>query len=219
MTDFENDQNPIVLAKRGRRWLSLREASDFLGIHYTTLRAWADRGEIRTFRTPGGHRRFDIVDLQRFLEERITQPATVDVDTMVDSAVGQARQAIAKLPSEQSTWRREVDEHTRQMTRERGRQLFALAINFVMRTGQRSTLLKDGRALGREYGAEAARNNVSLAETGRAVQFFRRQLLEAVRRDESLDPEDVHIRKLLAQFLDEVLYAVLEGYESVLAGK
>lgn len=41
-----------------RRWLTLKDASDVLGIHYTTLRTWADNGDIPVFRTPGGHRRF-----------------------------------------------------------------------------------------------------------------------------------------------------------------
>lgn len=49
-----------VRAKRpvAREWISLHEASDQLGISATTLRRWADAGMIRTFVTPGGHRRF-----------------------------------------------------------------------------------------------------------------------------------------------------------------
>lgn len=41
-----------------REWISLHEASELLGISATTLRRWADAGTIRTFVTPGGHRRF-----------------------------------------------------------------------------------------------------------------------------------------------------------------
>ncbi|HEY8840462.1 MAG TPA: MerR family DNA-binding transcriptional regulator, partial [Candidatus Dormibacteraeota bacterium] len=37
-------------------WLSITEASKRLNIHPATLRDWSDRGKIRTFRTPGGHR-------------------------------------------------------------------------------------------------------------------------------------------------------------------
>ena len=57
------------------RWLTLKDASAFLGVHYTTVRNWADRGEIRVFRTPGGHRRFSVEDLRAFLEERVSQRA------------------------------------------------------------------------------------------------------------------------------------------------
>ncbi|MCB0134891.1 MAG: helix-turn-helix domain-containing protein, partial [Caldilineaceae bacterium] len=39
-----------VIAVKGK-WLTLKEASAFLGVHFTTLRGWADRGEIPVFRT------------------------------------------------------------------------------------------------------------------------------------------------------------------------
>lgn len=193
-------------------WLTLSEASDLLGIHQTTLRAWADKGEIPVFRTPGGHRRFRLADLRAFLQERASQgPSTTNaVDSAVEHALTRVRQEIANMPG---AWRTELDESTREINRERGRRLFALALNFVMRPEQHGDILNAGRDLGRQYGQEAAQQGVSLVETGRTVQFFRRQLLESVRREESLDPGDMQIRQAIAQFLDEVLYAVLEGYE------
>ena len=57
---------------------------------------------------------------------------------------------------------------------------------------------------------------MNLAETGRAVQFFRNQLALALHhnaRSDGLDADDVRIQQLLNRFLDEVLYAVLDGYE------
>lgn len=197
-------------------WLTLGEASSVLGIHPSTLRTWADGGELPVFRTPGGHRRFRLADLRTFLQERASQGPLANVDGIMDQALGRVRREIANVSIVPGSWRTELDDQARETNRERGRRLFALALNFVMRPQQRQALLDDGRALGREYGRAAARSGVSLAETGRAVQFFRRQLLEAVRRDESLDAEDVEIRQILAAFLDEVLYAVLEGYESAL---
>jgi excisionase family DNA binding protein len=193
-------------------WLTLREASDLLGVHQTTLRAWADKGEIPVFRTPGGHRRFRMADLRAFLQARASQgPSTTNiVDSAVEHALTRVRQEIANMPG---AWRSELDENRREINRERGRRLFALALNYVMRPEQRGEILNSSRDLGRQYGREAAQQGVSLAETGRTVQFFRRQLLESVRRDESLDPGDMQIRQTIAQFLDEVLYAVLEGYE------
>src|SRR4030088_3698312 len=38
--------------------LSLGKASRLLGITPATLRRWSDQGEVATFVTPGGHRRF-----------------------------------------------------------------------------------------------------------------------------------------------------------------
>ena len=40
------------------RWLTLSQAAQELGVHLTTLRRWADNGDIPVMLTPGGHRRF-----------------------------------------------------------------------------------------------------------------------------------------------------------------
>jgi len=202
-----------------RQWLTLKDASDVLGIHYTTLRTWADNGDIPVFRTPGGHRRFQLGDLRRFLESRVSQSQLANVDGLMAFALSHVRQEISKLPATEGGWRAELTPESVETNRERGRRLFALALNYLIRPEQRARLLEDGRVIGREYGVEAAHSNLSLAETGRAVQFFRRQLLEVVRREETLDAEDVQIRQLIAQYLDEVLYAVLDGYEQSLLAK
>jgi hypothetical protein len=70
--------------------------------------------------------------------------------------------------------------------------------------------------LGLEYGWEAAQSGVGLAETGKAVQFFRSQLVEAVQHQEGAalpDADDLRVQRLIDLFLDEVLYSVLDGYE------
>jgi len=207
-------------ATRGnRQWLTLKAASQFLGIHYTTLCTWAYNGDIPVFRTPGGHRRFRLADLRRFLESRASQGRLANVDGLMAAALSQVRQEIDNVPATPGGWRTEVFDGNIERSRERGQKLFALALNYLIRPEQRERLLADGRAIGWEYGVKAARSNLSLAETGRAVQFFRRQLLDVVRRDEVLDAEDVQIRQLIAQYLDEVLYAVLDGYEkTIVAG-
>ena len=86
----------------------------------------------------------------------------------------------------------------------------------VLKPNQRPRLLAEGQQLGREYGKEAALTQIGLTETGRAVQFFRSQLAQVLRSSENpriLDSDDVRVRQLIDQFLDEVLYAVLQGYE------
>lgn len=202
--------------KQSRRWLSLKGASQFLGVHYTTLRNWADKGEIRVFRTPGGHRRFSVADLRRFLDERVGHAVVADSDALVSIAVGRVREEIQRITQDELTWHHPLDDVARDIRRQRGRQLFSLAIAYVLKPNQRPRLLVEGQQLGQEYGREAALSQIGLTETGRAVQFFRSQLAQVLRSGENpriLDAEDVRVRHLIDQFLDEVLYAVLEGYE------
>lgn len=199
-----------------QQWLTLKEASEFLGIHFTTLRHWADGGNIRVFRTPGGHRRFSAADLRRFLEERVINSPTSDETALIETAVDLARYEIKNTPHDQLRWHYKLNEAANHDRQKRGRQLFALAISFVLKPTQRTQILEDGRKLGWEYGQEASTSGVSLVAAGRAVRFFRSQLIEAMRHEENsnhLDADDVRVQRLLDQFLDEVLFAVLERYE------
>lgn len=211
-----SDSESTQLSPPGRgHWLSLKEASELLGIHFTTLRKWADEGEIRVFRTPGGHRRFSVVDLRRFLEARASAEAPSDAEALVDAAVGQVRAAIEQIRHEHTKWAELVTEQERDEVRQRGRRLFSLAIGYVVKPAQREQLLAEGRRLGYEYGVEAALGDVPLVEAGRAVQFFRSQLSKVVRADNSygLDADDMRIQAAIDHFIDEVLYSVLSGYE------
>jgi excisionase family DNA binding protein len=214
-----NSKSSLVAQTASVQWLSLKEASDLLGVHFTTLRKWSDEGEIRVFRTPGGHRRFSITDLRRFLEDRVKHDVPADAEAFVDAAVGQVRAEIEKLREEHMAWAQSLTESARDHTRQRGRQLFSLAIAYVVKPSQRDRLLIEGQQLGFEYGEDAATVGMPLVETGRAVQFFRSQLSKAVRAENShgLDADDLRIQGAIDHFLDEVLYAVLSGYEHQLS--
>ena len=50
---MEATQTPVC-----EEWLTLSEACALVGVSPATLRRWSDNGDIRTFTTPGGHRRF-----------------------------------------------------------------------------------------------------------------------------------------------------------------
>jgi excisionase family DNA binding protein len=49
-------------------WLTLGQAARFLGVAQSTIRKWSDNGQVPTFYTPGGHRRYRRADLNAFLD-------------------------------------------------------------------------------------------------------------------------------------------------------
>lgn len=218
--DNQVEGSPLFSEKQhmseAQQWLTLKQASEFLGIHFTTLRVWADQGDIPVFRTPGGHRRFSLADLRRFLDQRSGQAAVINSGDLVDAALAHVRTEMERIPVDEMSWRTDIDEDMRELKRAQGRQLFALAVAYVVKSGQRERILADGRAHGFEYGQQAACSAVSLSETGRAVQFFRNHLVLALsehQASEGLDADDVRIQQLVNRFVDEVLFAVLDGYE------
>ena len=55
--------------------LKPREAAKALGISYPTLKQWIYHGKLRTVKTPGGHHRVPVSELERWLPRAKESPA------------------------------------------------------------------------------------------------------------------------------------------------
>ena len=55
--------------------LTTNEAADILGFARTSVINWVEKGELKSFLTPGGHRRFEMEDILAFAEKRGIQIA------------------------------------------------------------------------------------------------------------------------------------------------
>jgi hypothetical protein len=101
--------------------------------------------------------------------------------------------------------------------RKSGRRLLGLAIQFTSRSSGREAILDEARSIGREYGRDAAERGLSLVDTTQALMFFREALISGARPGLSTrgeyDAEDVHIHRSLRQFLDQVFFAAMDGFE------
>jgi excisionase family DNA binding protein len=206
------------MSMHAKEWLSLTETSELLGVHPTTVRRWADAGEIPCFRTPGGHRRFRTTELAAWMERSKEVPA-LPSDALVQTAVGYTRQEMAEQRVHSQAWYLAFSqEEDRQQMRDTGRRLFGLAVQYMGRTHNHEPILQEGRRIGQFYGQECARCGMGLVDTMRALFFFRESLIRAARPGQvskgQYDEEDVRIHRRLRQFLDEVMYACLAGYES-----
>jgi excisionase family DNA binding protein len=68
-----------------RKFVSIKEASQILGVHSETLRRWERTGKIKCERTPGGKRRFLLADIQTF------NPLGINKEALKRMTVGYAR--------------------------------------------------------------------------------------------------------------------------------
>jgi excisionase family DNA binding protein len=207
------------MSKDQQAWLSLSEASEQLGVHPTTLRRWADAGQIPCFRTPGGHRRFRNSDLAAWMQGQRGTDLVPQPEALVQSAVGFARQEMAEHGVSRESWYTAFElEEDRQQMRDTGRRLFGLAIQYMSRTRNHESILKEGQRIGSFYGQASAQHGVSLVDMVRALFFFRESLLRAARPGQAnpgqYDAEDVRIHRQLRYFMDEVMYACLASYEA-----
>ena len=58
--------NPIRNSPLG---LSTSQAAEALGVSLGTIRRWSDMGHLKSYRTPGGQRRFSTEQIEEFLEK------------------------------------------------------------------------------------------------------------------------------------------------------
>ncbi len=201
--------------KPGEGWLSLGRACQVLGVNVTTLRRWADEGRVRTFRTPGGHRRFAEADIRALLASPDTPGDAIGA--MGDIALARIRRRLQGRQVTAAPWRQEMDESVRQRMRPLGRRLIALADEHLAARRGKARLIEEARALGHEYGLELAAGGLPLSTTVEAFAFFRRSLEETVAQlaaRHNLTPDRaVEAHDHIAQVADTVLIAITRAYE------
>jgi len=57
----------------GEDWLRLSEAAHALGVSLNTVRRWSDSGQLASYRSPGGHRRFRRTDVDKLIRGAATE--------------------------------------------------------------------------------------------------------------------------------------------------
>lgn len=63
--------------------LSIGKASNMLGIHPNTLRDWSDDGKIESVKTPGGHRKFPLSEVQKHMGNKEEGQNNTDNRTVI----------------------------------------------------------------------------------------------------------------------------------------
>ena len=130
------------------RWLTLGQACRVLNVDESTLRRWADASQVRTFRTPGGHRRFAESDVRGIVDGRGKKQPLGDVG---DLATRRIRRQLHS--SQNADWYATVDDAQRERLRVLGRGLMTLVADYVAKRRRKTSLLEEARATGAQYGA------------------------------------------------------------------
>lgn len=198
-------------------WLTVEAAARVLHVHPTTLRRWADQGQIGVMLTPGGHRRFALSELNRFAHDRRTvyKPGRFE-QLWVERALERTRREIAGPHRGGAEWLRHFDARMREKSRALGRRLMRLTLDYIS-TQRNEEALEMAREVGREYGREAVRAGLPLAEALEASIFFKDTLVVTALGL----ADDVHVRaeirtailRRINDILNAVQLAAAEAYE------
>ena len=200
--------------RRAPEWMTLSEASAFLGVDASTLRVWADAGRMEAYRTPGGHRRFDRAALEAFLARSRQEPEPKLAELIGPHAARLVPDALEQIRRQR--WYRVLDESTARAIGETCRGLMDALAGYLGGGARQQSALRAGEASGEVLGARVAALGLNAAEATEAFLFFKSIISDAVSMRLPLSP-DGKVRSLrrIDTFLNRVLLRMMAAFESV----
>lgn len=208
---FREDQESIAT-----RWITLGQACKLLGVNESTLRRWADAGHVRSFRTPGGHRRFSEEDLRNLVAGQ-TVSTREPYTSISNLALSRIRRRLQRGRSQGAPWYSGLAEEDRERLRPLGRRLVALVSEYLTKGAKRGRLAEEAREIGHEYGRELARDGMNMRDFLEAFTFFRKSLdetaMEVAQKGDLSSEEAVEVWELLSNLADQVLLAIAEAFD------
>jgi excisionase family DNA binding protein len=198
------------------RWITLGQACKLLGVNESTLRRWADAGHVRSFRTPGGHRRFSEDDLRVLMAGQM--PASSEpYNAISNMALARIRRRLQRGKSQSAHWFSNLGEEDREMMRPLGRRLVALVSEYLAKGAKRANLMDEAKEIAREYGRILVRDGMSLRDAVEGFTFFRKTLdetaMEEAQKNELTTEKALELWELLTNLGDQVLISIAESYE------
>lgn len=212
---------PAVPSTKDPGWVSLTEACQLLGVSPSTIRRWGDTGMVRTFVTPGGHRRFSRAGLDALLREpsSTSRPSLTELGETPGRMARGYRRAAEGAPA-RIPWVAALDDAQRERFRGYGRGIVTalLAALDADDPRERDARLREAQDTCSEYGRLAGREGLASAATADLFLRFRRPFLAelaALARRRELDAgATTSLIDDATLALDDLLLATLRGWEA-----
>lgn len=199
-----------------RHWVPLGAACRMVEVNEATLRRWADRGLIRSYRTPGGHRRFALEDLRAVTEGARSMREGGGERDVADAALRHVRRRVHSRSAARQPWHERIQEEDRGRLRLIGRRLLTLATEYLSGRRRRSEVLEEARLVGEEHGAEMARLGLSLEDAIQAFAFFRNSVIEGLqdaRASDAFPGVEYRAWQQVSAITDQVLQGIVQAYQ------
>jgi excisionase family DNA binding protein len=210
-----NSHSSLIPAEQ---WLDLSDAAQLLGIHFTTLRRWADQGKITHIRTPGGRRRFSVYELHRFLVElqRGENHQSYIEGRLVSYTLDQARETIRHLGERSEGWMAHIRSEQRTYLRSQGQRMLNLLLQYATHEEDEHIFLEEARSIGQTYGELCRQIGMNTSQIIEAFMVFQGSILESImvitRSSFSKVEEGQRVFHRSSKFLGDVMLSILEGY-------
>jgi excisionase family DNA binding protein len=200
-----------------QEWVSLRQAAEVLGVHPATVRNWADKGDLPSRRTPGGHRRFRMGDVRNLVQQTRDLPP-MEVQVIIQNALGQTRMQVGDGTLTRVAWYEAMQPTTHDHLRVQGRRVLE-ELRGYMAGGGADAGLAAAISLGKDYAKLLIADGLTLPQAVRGFFYFSDFVTNAVLTWSELTPPHnsaewaAHLR-LVNNFIHAMLLSIIEYYEA-----
>jgi excisionase family DNA binding protein len=185
-------------------------------VHPATVRNWADKGDLPSRRTPGGHRRFRRSDLMQYAATQgELQP--LEVQLILQNALGQTRMTVGGGTLSQEAWYAATSEATRAIMRDQGRRVLE-SLRGYLAAGAPDSHLAEAIRLGKDYAAILSGDGLSLPNAARGYFYFSDFVINAILTWSELNvprsaSEWAHLLRQVNTFINTMLLSIIEYYQ------
>lgn len=167
-------------AENRQKWVTLGAASDLLGVSESTIRRWADAGEIRSYRTSGGHRRILEEDLKGIVASTQATASTRDSNRISDLAMARVKRRLHPRGrgAHGMAGMEGLSPDSLDRLRLLGRQVVDLFARYISGDTRKERVTEDVRSIGREYGRTLVGEKMGLTTAVTTFNALRRTLEE-----------------------------------------
>jgi excisionase family DNA binding protein len=196
--------------------VGIGEACQILKVSETALRQWTDEGKIKAFVTPGGHRRYIVADLQKFMSPQQKTAGIRDLVAELEGTEHSLRE-IARISLPVKTWYYKLSKDSQQSLSGLGRSMLRVIIKFVSEPSRREDTLVTAREIGRDFGETLARSGLSLTDSVEAFILHRDPIMNAathlMKRKGAFTGRIVEAIPLVARVMDETLVSLVAAHQ------
>jgi len=158
--------------------ISIREASQILGVNEATLRQWTDEGKLSAFVTPGGHRRYFKSDLKKLTRSGQKVLGIKDLVSELEDTTPRHREIARGFFDRSPQAVKPCKEHQLRLA-ELGRRLLHLTARYISEPARREESLSAARDTGRCFGILLAEMGMPLTEATEAFLMHRELIMQS----------------------------------------
>ncbi len=196
--------------------LSISEACHMLGVSEASLRQWTDKGKIKAFITPGGHRRYVKEDLKKFISLHNKTFGIKDLVVELEGTVYLHRE-IARTSLNRTSWYNELSEESQEYLALLSRRILGLIIRYITEPSKREETIIQARDVGHGFGEILAKIELPLADAVEAFLLHRDPILNTtthlLKKREAFTWRVLDAIPLVTHIFDEALISLVATHQ------